>query len=407
MDRKKQKDWVILFYLNGNNELAPEMLQAKLSIDLEGSGDGVDVFVQYGNIENRIVEIIRPGQQFANCSTEPAGVRRYRAGSFGPAAEENLIDANMADPKCLYDFVSRGMENYPANHYMLVLGGHVFQYVGLMPDYSQDKPYLMGYPEMVNALSLIYKNFGSKIDLLVLDTCYFNRIEMLYELGKDKDPPVRQALTYISGGPIYGLPYNDLIKITKMHLASESDKLVHKIMTYLSFDLIAYEISHEKLEAIKKSYNDLAQCYLEERAAFSINPSELLSNFDANLPWHHLLKELAIKMPSLTIDYKNISRSPFGHFYISAQSINDPYKISLYNKLAFSKGNSWPHLLYASNLEFKVYENKDFDLELYILNPNELYALICAMNPDLSFQDVIQIVHSLIEYKGWNLNKPV
>ncbi|HEX3027886.1 MAG TPA: tetratricopeptide repeat protein, partial [Clostridia bacterium] len=36
-------------------------------------------------------------------------------------------------------------------------------------------------------------------------------------------------------------------------------------------------------------------------------------------------------MPSLTLCYNNPSNQPFGHFYVSAQNIPDPYRISLYN----------------------------------------------------------------------------
>lgn len=401
MENSNHRDWVIFFYLNGNNELAPEMLHAKLNVEAEGSDENVDVLVQHDSIERQVVEIIRPGYHFQDYSLEPAGVSRYHISYDYSATFENLGNVNMADPKSLYDFIQWGMENYPARHYMLVLGGHVFQYVGLMPDYSQDKPYLMGYPEMVNALELIYKNLGKKIDLMVLDTCYFNRIEMLYELGKSEDPPVSQVLTHISGGPLSGLPYHTLINTLKGYHHIPADKVIHKIISNLNYDLIAYEISHQKLEEIKKLYNDLALCCLNSSTFEATTPSELLTNFDKKLPWHLILRDLAAKMPSLTIDYKNLSNSPFGHFYVSAQKLCDPYKVSLYSKLAFSRNNNWFRLLCQVNSSLSFCEDNCMHLKPFVISPNELYALISVMNPTLSFEQHQQIVRDLIVFKGW------
>jgi Clostripain family. len=401
MESKNQKDWVILFYLNGNNELGPEMSESKLAIEKEGSNDSVDVLVQYGRSEKRITEIIRPQYQLLGAEGY-MGVRRYHIADLASESFKDLGNVNMADPKCLYDFIEWGMINYPAKHYMLVLGGHVFQYVGLMPDYSQNLPYLMGYPEMVNALNLINKNLGRKIDLLVLDTCYANRIEMLYELGKEEEPPVDSVLTYTSGGPISGLPYDTLISAVKKNCSNATlHNLVKHIIDNLNYDLIAYEINHSKLETIKKQYSDIAYCRLNCKSIPCCSPSELLTNLDENLPWYNLLKKIHESMPSLTICHKNASNKPFGHFYVSANRISDAYRMSLYNKLAFAKNNFWARLLCSSNSTVNTSNEAETGLCPFALKPNDLYALIVAMNPDLSVEQNKQILRSLIEYKGW------
>lgn len=400
MNCDSQKDWTILFYLNGNNELAPEMFQSRAAIEKEGSDDNTDVLIQHGTVERRIVEIIRPQYQFLSTG-EYSGVRRYHTDS---EKYEDLGNLNMADPKCLYDFVEWGMTNYPAKRYMLILGGHVFQYVGLMPDYSGNLPYLMGYPGMTNALYLIKRNLDRKIDLLVLDTCYVNRIEMLYELGKETDPPVDSVLTYTSGGPISGLPYDNLIKAIKKHGSDAVlNNVIHKIIDSLNRDLIAYEINHDKLEKIKKLYSDIACCILNSHYP-SHNPSELLTTADRNFPWHDSLAKLSESMPSLTLCHKNVSNKPFSHFYVSAQTISDPHKISLYNRLAFAKNNFWSHLLYInSDSAVNNSDEADAGLDTIILKPGDLFALITAMNPGCNAEHNKEKLQELIKYKGWVL----
>ncbi len=397
MDTENQKNWTILFYLNGNNELAPEMAESKKRIDEEGSNEKVNVLVQYSSAERRIVEIIRPQFDFSGYAAEPGGACRYHARAAGPLTPESLGNINMADPKRLYDFIRWGMENYPAKHYILVLGGHVFQYVGLMPDYCQDKPFLMGYPEMVNVLSLVHKDLGRKIDLLVLDTCYANRIEMLYELGKEKEPPVERLITYISGGPIAGLNYGNLLSIAKEYSKSFPNKMSCKLVSNLNYDLIAYEISHIKLDVIKKIYSDLALCYMNNRPDTPFSPSQLLTCFNHELPWHPILENLAAIMPSLTLCCNNPSNRSFGHFYVSAQNIPDPYKISLYNRLSFARNNGWTELL-CNTPGNSLYTGT----APYILQPSELYALAAVMNPGLNSDKIFKIVQNLISYKGWS-----
>ncbi|HEX3027885.1 MAG TPA: clostripain-related cysteine peptidase [Clostridia bacterium] len=396
MDTKNQKNWTILFYLNGNNELAPEMAESKKRIDEKGSDKIVNVLVQYGSAEKRIVEIIRPQSNFSEYAGESAGVCRYHAAADGPSTPEYLGNINMADPKRLYDFIRWGMENYPAKHYILVLGGHVFQYVGLMPDYCQDKPFLMGYPEMVNSLSLVHKDLGRKIDLLVLDTCYANRIEMLYELGKEKEPPVERLITYISGGPIAGLHYGNLLSIVMEYSKSFPNKMACKVVSNLNYDLIAYEINHIKLDVIKKNYSDLALCYMNNRPDTPFSPLQLLKCFDHGLPWHPILENLTAIMPSLTLCYNNPSNQPFGHFYVSAQNIPDPYRISLYNRLSFARNNGWTKLLCNT-----PGNSCNSGTDPYILQPSELYALVSVMNPGLNSDENCRIVQNLISYKGW------
>lgn len=402
MQNNQQKEWTILFYLNGNNELQPEMLQSKLSIEKEGTDEIVNILIQYSFVEKRIIEIIRPKYRFINDEEGQPGAIRYRATGPVPTLYEELGNINMSNPMCLYNFLEWGLTNYPAKKYILVLGGHVFQYVGLTPDYSQDFPYLMGYPEMVNVLNLIKKNIGKKIDLLVLDTCYVNRIEMLYELGKEPDPPVTNVLTYINGGPASGLPYGLLIKTIKKISSNVTDQtLLSKIMENLRYDLIAYEIDHNKLERIKNLYSDLADCRLNFNSPPCNFPYELLTNVDENLPWFDLRKKMQEYMPTLTICYNNLSQKPFGHFYVSAQIISDQHKIDLYHRLAFAKNNSWSKLLYGLHSPINTSDEAEVSLLPTILKSNDLYALISAMNPNLGFEQNNEILSKLIEYKGW------
>jgi len=204
---QQEADWTILIYANGNNDLEPEMLQVMLDAEKVGSGSHVHVAIQIGRAEKSIVKLIR--QNFNNNEEDDAwsGVRRYYVRRGGSDLVEDLKYVNMADPKQLYSFVKWGMLSYPAKKYMLIIGGHSYQCVGMMSDFSTDAPYIMGIPELVHVINAAANEMNNKIDLLLLDACCANSLEFIYEFGKDKRHAVQSVITYMVNGSIEGLPY--------------------------------------------------------------------------------------------------------------------------------------------------------------------------------------------------------
>lgn len=131
--------WVIMAYLDGNSELEPEMATAKSDMEKVNLCEGVEVLLEIGLLDKETVQILRPGGKPS--AEKWSGTRRYHLCRAGCWLEEDMGKTNMADPSCLYEFIRWGMENYKAEHYMLILGGHSCEYIGMMNDYSQDKPY--------------------------------------------------------------------------------------------------------------------------------------------------------------------------------------------------------------------------------------------------------------------------
>lgn len=117
MQNNQQKEWTILFYLNGNNELQPEMLQSKLSIEKEGTNEIVNILIQYSFVEKRIIEIIRPKYRFIKDEEGQPGAIRYRAAGPVSTLYEELGNINMSNPMCLYNFLEWGLTNYPGKKY--------------------------------------------------------------------------------------------------------------------------------------------------------------------------------------------------------------------------------------------------------------------------------------------------
>ncbi|GEM_PF-4508491 len=249
----KYPPWVLLAYLNGNNELAPEISAAQYDIEETAPGIDTEILLQIGRLDKNIVKILRPNEK-TDEKDSWHGVRLYHISQAASSLKGELANLNMADPKSLYGFIEWGMQNYPAEHYMLILSGHSCEYIGMMNDYSQDKPYIMGIPEIALVLEYIKKNLGKSIDLLIFDTCFFNNIELLYEFGQSPDSAVKTILTYRDNAPAGGLSYNEILK--SMDYEGENlNSFIQNLINNSSKNLIAYNINQTSLDNIKKLGN--------------------------------------------------------------------------------------------------------------------------------------------------------
>ena len=196
MSSNNIKGWTVLIYANGNNELEPEIWESKIDAEKSGSSENINVVMQIGRVPRHMVEIMRPKAPLPDEGENWTGVRRYYISNAGSELISDLGRINMADPRILYDFIKWGFESYPSKRRMLVVGGHGFSFVAIMTDFSQDVPYMMGVPQMCRTINAALKETGAALDILVLDACYMNSIEIIYELGKKKECPAKYVDLY-------------------------------------------------------------------------------------------------------------------------------------------------------------------------------------------------------------------
>jgi len=105
----KEKQWTIMVYLAGDNNLDGAGVTDLEEMKKVGSTDQVNILAQFD----------RSG---ANVAT-----KRYYIRKGGTTAKDvvgNLGETNMGDPKVLENFVQWGIKTYPARRYMLVLWNH-------------------------------------------------------------------------------------------------------------------------------------------------------------------------------------------------------------------------------------------------------------------------------------------
>jgi len=172
VDKKK---WTVMLYSASDNNLESDMVQDVIDLESVGSDKNTNVLVQLDR-----------GESPSDISGGWAGCRRYFLKTGGDPSNlispplQDLGQVNMADPKVLADFITWGVKNYPAEHYILVVSDHGGGWTGAISDDSSGG--WMKTPKIREALENAEKATGQKLDIMGFDACLMATTEVGYEL---------------------------------------------------------------------------------------------------------------------------------------------------------------------------------------------------------------------------------
>ncbi len=263
--------WTFMVYMDGDNDLDLYTTYDLNEMEEIGSSKNVNIIVEkddYG----------------------PAG--RYFIKPDSIDLLQNLGEVDMGDNKTLTDFVFWTLNNFPADHYVLVLwnhgGGFKRSFSGSAPilkdiciDQSSNDDTLT-MPELRGSLSAIYKKLGHKIDIIGMDACLMGMIEVAYDIKNFADFMVASENTE----PADGWPYNKILwilvnnpDITPKNFAK---KIVEEfISSYSSSDEATQSaIDLSQIGNLTSAIDKLAKCLISE---FNNNSYTLINTFQNNI----------------------------------------------------------------------------------------------------------------------------
>lgn len=239
--KAEEKEWTVLFYLDGNNDIEGDVLDSFLTTEEVSDVKNMNLLAELGRAPQIIAHppdpyggdfIGMPGPEmdpmmggfpgkpspFAmremkgpkpgrtdDVDGDWSGVRRYylvpgekdpydthcwiNIGEHNKKIDspviQDLKNVDMSEPASLSDFIKWGIKNYPAKHYMVVLTNHGQGFMGAMGDYkSKQSMSLKGIEE---ALKDARKDTGVKPDILVMDDCLMGEVEVAHQLKYEAD----------------------------------------------------------------------------------------------------------------------------------------------------------------------------------------------------------------------------
>lgn len=382
-----KKEWTVIMYLNGSNEMAIEMENTFKQL-CKINKSNVNIVIQLSKAPIDLVRTIR--QDDSSYAENWTGTRRYSIINGKLEIVQSNEYINMADYRNLYDFIKWAANKFPAKRYMVSISGHGF-IVASLSDLCGKEPYIMGMYEMCTAINNL-KNIID-IDILILDICNMNTIELIYELGKEKVNVVKYIITYINNGPLEGMDYNYIIQ----KIDDEPTNLILKnIVNKSKQNLVAIEVKHGKLEKIKELSNKLAYYWL-------LNNEEKATKEEIKL-YNDIYKKVDKVINKLILCAQNIEqRKRLIHliFYNEYQIEDVESFVRFYYKLAFTKNNYCSNLMGRKSYTEKT-NMKNSKIEQEILDKRDIELFISNFNGDsITYEEVKNIANNLYMKNNW------
>jgi hypothetical protein len=196
-----EKEWTVLCYIDGNNDLEPYAALSMLDLEAAGSDRNVTVLAELGRMsQDKLKEVNeqlgRPYEP-TNIDGDWSGVRRYVVQKDDPSNPQAVREINspvvadlggkdMSNPATLTDFLTWGIKKYPAKHYLVVLMDHGGGWRGAFTDdATAGGNHIMTTPQIAKAFRDAEKETGVKPDVIDMVACLMGSGEVAYEL-KDR-----------------------------------------------------------------------------------------------------------------------------------------------------------------------------------------------------------------------------
>ncbi|MDQ7824517.1 MAG: clostripain-related cysteine peptidase [Candidatus Eremiobacteraeota bacterium] len=283
----EKKEWTVLCYIDGNNDLEPYATFSMLDLEKAGSSREVNVLAELGRIsQDRLKEInAQLGRPYEPTGIDGdwAGVRRYEVKKDDPAdpgavrqinspAVADMKDADMSNPATLSDFLVWGVKKYPAKHYLVVLMDHGGGWLGAFTDdASAGGHHIMTTPQISQAFKELEKQTGVKPDVVDMVACLMGSGEVAHQ--------VKDSMKYLVASEEIGttdsFEYSPNVEFLQKKVASGEEftarDLARHLVTYYADRPSAFvtksAIDLSKMGEVKDAIDGLARALIATDAS--------------------------------------------------------------------------------------------------------------------------------------------
>ncbi|MDZ4670246.1 MAG: clostripain-related cysteine peptidase [Phototrophicales bacterium] len=170
------KKWTFLVYMAADNDLEQFLLNDITEMVGIGSSDSVNI----------VLEIDR-AEQYSDAWGDFTDTRRYLVTQHGSLGEllpvEVIGETNTGDPQNLVNFITWGIQNYPAEKYSLIISSHGGGWQGIGPDYSANNDGILSLAEINSALTTARAQTGiAQFEFIGFDACLMGQLEVYQTL---------------------------------------------------------------------------------------------------------------------------------------------------------------------------------------------------------------------------------
>ena len=322
-DRKGEKDWNFLVYMNGDNNLEGFALADLEEMERVGSSDDVNVLVLCDR---------HPGYDTSNGDWTGAKLFYIECDNGEPGITSKCLhdlgEVNMAHPATLRDFIVYCQEKHPARHTVLTLWDHgdgvtprairetgevgaVFR--GISTDWTSgfNEWACLTTDEVASAL----REAGKKIDIINMDACLMQTIEVAYEWRNEVD--------YLLGSqgevPAEGNDYQALLKKLNDNVSVNPDEFAREIVyiyhnTYNNYGNLTFSALSlggdfaNLIQEMKNFIGELRKVSVFREIQEARERTTSFGNYGEYVDLYSFAAEVGLRIPDLATAASNLQR---------------------------------------------------------------------------------------------------
>lgn len=209
------RQWTVMVYMAADNDLAGEAWKDLNSMELAGSSDAVAL----------VVELDTPSgawRYYVTKDTDPNGIT-------SPVLE-SLGNADSGSSETLLEFIRFTRERYPAKHYTLILWNHGSGVKGTSKDIAFD--FTTRRAITLPELRLSLASSGVHFDLLGMDACFMQMVEVAYEVRNS----ARILVSSQENIPGEGWDYETVLRALVQNPTIDAERLAQLIVeSYIAY----------------------------------------------------------------------------------------------------------------------------------------------------------------------------
>jgi len=350
-----------MVYLDADNNLEGAGIKDFNEMETNGSTNSMNVIVEMDRVD---------GYDSSNGNWTGAKIFYVKKDSdmrtINSEMLKDLGEVNMGDPSSLTDFVKYSKENYPADHYALIIWNHGGGWKkrkktrhplikGVAYDDTDNDHLTMA--EVKAAMETIKNTLGQKLDVLDYDACLMGMIEVAYQ--------IKDSVSYFSASeetePGDGNPYDTILpEISSGTSAADFAKTIAEKYTksyesgWSSVTKAAIDLSKIStvVEAINSSVASMQGKMASMQNAISSARNSVLEFYDSD---YVDLKDLGSKINGFSSITSAVSSAVIYNGHTGSMTKSTGLSIyfpktssrylSRYDGLSFAQDSSWNEFL--------------------------------------------------------------
>lgn len=359
-----EKEWTIMVFVNGKNNLEGDGLADINEMEKVGSTPGFNVIVELGQFSNN-----KMARYYITKDSKPAEITSRLLGSAS--------GVDMGDPAAVKDFTLWAEKRFPAKKYMLILWDHGGGWLKGNPveNHAASKgisdDWITKHNIDTPQLGRLFRDIeaaGGRVDLLAMDACLMQMIEVSYEM---KDTKVSHIAASEEIEPGSGYPYDKWlaplalkpsmtagelgVKVAKEYLKANPNGFMGKGLTYSVVEVAKVAQLAAKMDVLAKAViaaGDKAPVLRAraEATRYSLPDNKDLRRFSQLLMQYS--KSAEVKAAAAEVDrlikkggpvlFSGVSaRKPTLSYGVAAYVPENADEIRGYNELKLSADTSW------------------------------------------------------------------